>query len=112
MPPSSPITVHPRADFDVADAAYAALFAVIAVWWWDGMGLAEAARFHTAWLVTLAAPASVAAAWAAWHSVQPVHVIGDRRAPSPPFSRWRGSRRGWPRVLVSFSSMAATARSI
>jgi len=93
MPPSAPIAVHPRADFDVADAAYAALFAVIAVWSWVGMGLAEAARFHTAWLVTLAAPASVAAAWAAWHSV-------------PAGPRHRGSARAIA-ALLAVAGLAA-----
>ena len=82
MPSSHPPTVEPlrleaappraadSAGLDVADAAYAAVFAALAVWSWMGLGLAEAGRFHKAWLVVLAGPASAAAAAIAWRSLR------------------------------------------
>jgi len=91
MPSSHPpaATLHsdeaaaPRAvasgGLDVADAAYASLFAALAVWSWVGICLAEAGRFYLSWLIMLAAPASALAAASAWRSLR----TGGRRTASP-----------------------------
>ena len=69
MTPSHPPTEEPRAGLGRADAAYAAVFAALAVWSWVGIGLAEAGKFRASWLLVLAVPASLAAAVAAWRSL-------------------------------------------
>ena len=55
MTPSHPPTEERRAGLERADAAYAAVFAALAVWSWVGIGLAEAGRFRASWLLVLAA---------------------------------------------------------
>ena len=69
MTPSQPPTEEPRAGLGCADAAYAAVFAALAVWSWVGIGLAEAGTFRAPWLLVLAVPASLASAVAAWRSL-------------------------------------------
>ena len=58
--------------FDGADAGYAAVFAVLSVWSWIGLILAEAGLFSPVWLVGLAVPASAAAAALVWRRLKPV----------------------------------------
>lgn len=62
---------------DAADAAYAAVFAAIAVWSWVGISLAEAGRFHLTALTLLAGPSSLLAAALAWRALR-----AGQRAPT------------------------------
>ena len=75
-PPSDTLTSRPhdadaqQPSLDLADAAYAALFAAGAVWSWVGIVLAEAGRFHASWLLALAVPASVVAVICVWRATR------------------------------------------
>src|SRR5688572_17266277 len=75
-PPSATPTPRPhdtdrrQPGVDLADAAYAAVFAAGAVWSWVGIVLAEAGRFHASWLLALAVPSSVVAAVGAWRAIR------------------------------------------
>ncbi len=66
----TPASPDSPSGFDAADAAFAAVFAAIAVWSWVGIGLAEAGRFYLAELVVLAGPASLLAAALAWRALR------------------------------------------
>lgn len=65
---AAPAVEH--AGLDGADAAFAALVAVIGVWSWVGIALAEAGRLHLTWLLLLAVPASAAAATVTWRRLR------------------------------------------
>lgn len=66
----TPASPDSPSGFDAADAAFAAVFAAIAVWSWVGIGLAEAGRFYLAELIVLAGPASLLAAALAWRALR------------------------------------------
>jgi len=66
----TPASSETAPGLDAADAAFAALFAVIGVWSWVGISLAEAGRFHLAALAGLAGPVSAAAAYLAWRTLR------------------------------------------
>ena len=79
----------------MADAAYAAVFAAVAVWSWVGIVLAEAGRFHASWLFGLAVPASVVAAACAWRAI-----------------RASGRRRTSARAVAALAAVAACAAAL